>query len=58
MRWPQWLRKTGLARFVPRIHPLGGAGKMSGKGRANPGAQSETGTLEALGPSRRAKFRM
>lgn len=37
---------------------VGGTGKMSGKGRANPGARSETGKPEALWPSRRAVFRI
>lgn len=42
------MAKKDLAKFVPRIYLFGGAGKMSGKRRANPVTQSETGTLAAL----------
>lgn len=45
-------------KFCTRIYLVGGTGMISGKGRENPGAQSETGKLEALGPSRRAALRI
>lgn len=51
LRWPLWLSKAGLARLIPRVYLLGGAGKLSDKGTANPSVQSETeGNLKLLGP--------